>query len=368
MPYYLLKILMTITLRLHFRRIDVSNLKVIENGKPTILLANHTNSFMDAMLLGILLKRRIHFFVRGDVFENRIADKILRSFGLMPVFRIQEGKDKLHQNEDSNKDALEILKKNGAVLIFAEGTSDVVKIARPFKKGPFRLAMQAAEILPELPQLIPVGINYLKPEEKQTIAWVNAGAPLHFPEDFKTDQPKKVLQLLRDADVAIKPLVLHAGTEEKSKIAEALLKAESEKDPDGLSFEKAKKITEDVKNDIAREGPAFKKRTGVKSLIGFILSLPVLIPVWLFHLLPLSLAGWITKRFVTSPDFTAAVYATTAAFLVLLWYILVFVLLCICIGWLKALLIIAFFAIYGSVFHAYFKRKIGVIFQNQNTT
>src|SRR6476620_7429275 len=106
MLYTILKPIMKMALRLYFSRIELNGLEGIDNGKPTIILANHTASFLDAIILACFVKRRIHFFTRGDVFKQKSADTILRSLGLLPVYRLSEGRDKLHLNDSSNNEAL----------------------------------------------------------------------------------------------------------------------------------------------------------------------------------------------------------------------------------------------------------------------
>ncbi|MDR0367881.1 MAG: 1-acyl-sn-glycerol-3-phosphate acyltransferase, partial [Bacteroidales bacterium] len=59
---------------------------------PLMIVSNHQNSLCDP--LGLLLsirsrKERKHKVIaRGDVFQNKIADKILRWMGLLPAYRL----------------------------------------------------------------------------------------------------------------------------------------------------------------------------------------------------------------------------------------------------------------------------------------
>src|ERR1044071_7030471 len=105
MIYAILKPIVTLALRLYFRHVNRNGFEHIDNDRPTLILANHTASFMDAILVACFVRRRIHFFARGDVFGNKWADRILRSMGLLPVYRLSEGRDKLHLNDSSNDEA-----------------------------------------------------------------------------------------------------------------------------------------------------------------------------------------------------------------------------------------------------------------------
>ncbi|MGL6269457.1 MAG: 1-acyl-sn-glycerol-3-phosphate acyltransferase, partial [Chitinophagaceae bacterium] len=66
------------TLHFYFRRIVFAGKKDIPDGKPAILIANHSASFLDAMLLAVLMKRPLYFYARSDIFKKDWANKILR--------------------------------------------------------------------------------------------------------------------------------------------------------------------------------------------------------------------------------------------------------------------------------------------------
>ncbi|HEY9177239.1 MAG TPA: 1-acyl-sn-glycerol-3-phosphate acyltransferase, partial [Flavipsychrobacter sp.] len=80
---------------------------------------------------------------------------------MFPVYRMSEGKDKLDYNHKTFADCLEILKQNGCVLIFSEGTCINEWKLRPLKKGTARLAWMCwAEQGVKDMIVQPVGINY----------------------------------------------------------------------------------------------------------------------------------------------------------------------------------------------------------------
>ena len=69
MLYRFAWVLMWITFKIYFRRIDVIGLEKLEKDKPYILVANHPASFLDAMVLAVFLKRDVHFMFEG-IFLN----------------------------------------------------------------------------------------------------------------------------------------------------------------------------------------------------------------------------------------------------------------------------------------------------------
>jgi 1-acyl-sn-glycerol-3-phosphate acyltransferase len=158
-------------LRIHFRRIFLSNVSVIPAKGPAILACNHPNSFLDAIVVALLIKRPIHFLARSDVFRKPVARWILSQLHLIPIYRLQEGSENLEKNKDTFKRCSEILAKGGVILIFSEGNCILEKRLRPLKKGTARIAF-TAEALSNWNlniRIIPVGINYTHPTENRPV-------------------------------------------------------------------------------------------------------------------------------------------------------------------------------------------------------
>jgi 1-acyl-sn-glycerol-3-phosphate acyltransferase len=126
---------------------------------PVLLLANHPDSFLDAVIIGASYHRKIHFLARGDVFENPIFGFLLRSIGMIPIFRAREGKQHLHRNQDTFQESVDILSKGGAVLIFIEGICLNTHEIQPFKKGAARILAQT-QAMGVFPLLHVLGIGY----------------------------------------------------------------------------------------------------------------------------------------------------------------------------------------------------------------
>ena len=130
-----------------------------QNGTgPTLLLANHPNSFLDALLIAVSYKRPLHFLARGDVFNRPWHRVLLRLLNMYPVYRIREGRQHVHLNRTTFQFSNEVLQAGGTLLIFIEGICLNTHELQPFKKGAARIALEARH-LPGF-QIIPVGVAY----------------------------------------------------------------------------------------------------------------------------------------------------------------------------------------------------------------
>ena len=96
---------------------------VPQDGTPLLIVSDHQNSLNDA--LGILMSirdRLVHFIVRADVFAlSPVADKFLRSIGLLPAFRLNwEGEAALSNNGATFRDSEKSLIEGNTVVIYPE--------------------------------------------------------------------------------------------------------------------------------------------------------------------------------------------------------------------------------------------------------
>jgi 1-acyl-sn-glycerol-3-phosphate acyltransferase len=134
---------------------------------PVLLVANHPNSFLDALLIAVAYKRPLHFLARGDVF-NRPWHRA--------VYRIREGRQHVHLNRTTFQFSNEVLQRGGALLIFIEGICLNTHELQPFKKGAARIALEARH-LPSF-QILPVGVAYSDFNKIGKAATVCFGTPI----------------------------------------------------------------------------------------------------------------------------------------------------------------------------------------------
>lgn len=125
---------------------------------PQLLVANHPDSFLDALLIALACSRPLHFLARGDVFNKPWHRWLLKQLNMYPVYRIREGRQQVHLNRTSFQYANEVLSAGGSLLIFIEGICLNTHELQPFKKGAGRIALEAAQ-LPGF-RVIPVGVGY----------------------------------------------------------------------------------------------------------------------------------------------------------------------------------------------------------------
>ena len=142
---YLLRQLIRAALWLFCAELKTNNKSLLNQKGPLLIIANHPNSFLDAIIIGSRYNRRIHFLARGDVFTKKHHRFLLGLLNMIPVYRIREGKEFLHLNQYAFDTSVKLLNNNEAVLIFIEGVCVNKNELQPFKKGTARIVEAAQQ-------------------------------------------------------------------------------------------------------------------------------------------------------------------------------------------------------------------------------
>lgn len=220
MLYHLVKIPARIALLIYCKKLQINNKTITKLNGPVLIACNHPNTFLDAIVLATIFKKPIYSLARGDAFKNNFTNTLLKSFNILPVYRISEGAKNLNNNYDTFSKCKEIFKKNGIVLIFSEGLCKNEWKLRPLKKGTARLVVSSWESAIDV-TVIPTGINYHSFNSFGKHIQINFGNPIqqgHLNKE-KTDGAA----LLAFNDILKKELeqaVIHIESDDKEGIKE----------------------------------------------------------------------------------------------------------------------------------------------------
>lgn len=139
--YRLLKPILGPIYKLYYNP-KIYNKEVIPKDGPIVIAGNHKH-IMDQCSVIISTKRVIHYMAKKEYFDDKKVAWFFRFTGCIPVNR------QIHDN-DAKDTAIEVLKNNGAIGIFPEGTRNKTKeFLLPFKYGAVSLAQKTdATIVP----------------------------------------------------------------------------------------------------------------------------------------------------------------------------------------------------------------------------
>ena len=128
--------------RLAFGGVEVHGMHNVPPGGPLIVASNH-RSYLDPVILASFLPRRVYHMAKRELFRNPLFARLITYYGAFPVDR--EGTARA----STFRTALNLLKLNGAVVIFPEGGIVDSTAEVEVKEGVATLAaMSRAPVLP----------------------------------------------------------------------------------------------------------------------------------------------------------------------------------------------------------------------------
>jgi glycerol-3-phosphate O-acyltransferase/dihydroxyacetone phosphate acyltransferase len=210
-----------------YYKFDYQGMENIPRGKPIILAPNHVNAFLDPVLIGMMMRREIRFFARGDVFKGTFTKWILDQLNISPVYRIQEGYSELKKNDKTFEECKRRLLNNEVILMFPEGICIQERRLRPLKKGLARIVFQTAasvdfnkDIL-----ILPVGINYTDAKRFRSKVVIDFGKPLSilaYKESFAADPAKTINEFTKVLENKMKPQLVIIDSPENEILVAAI--------------------------------------------------------------------------------------------------------------------------------------------------
>src|SRR6478735_5859949 len=153
----------SIALRLFFRRIEVVGVDRVPKAGPLLFVLNHPNGLVDPALVFVSLPRRVSFLAKSTLFDNRIGAFVLRTFEILPVYRRVDAGAKLESNSVTFDNCFELLRRGRCIAIFPEGISHDAPQLQKMKTGAARIALGAVSdrLSPAVGlKIVPVGLYY----------------------------------------------------------------------------------------------------------------------------------------------------------------------------------------------------------------
>ncbi|MBW7867404.1 MAG: 1-acyl-sn-glycerol-3-phosphate acyltransferase [Brumimicrobium sp.] len=229
MIYRLLQIIINIGIHLYYREIRINNAKNLEliTKKPTIIIANHPNTIMDAFVIGTICKSPVYFMTKATVFTSPLKLRLLKSIKMIPINRNFEKSTKGVDNRNSLSACFQLLKEGKTLGIFPEGTSFQERVLRPLQTGTAKIALETEQQNDwKLGlQVITIGTYYAQPEKFRSDILINIDEPIHigdFQAKFEEDKKATVNELTEIFRKRLENVLVTTETKEDERLIEEI--------------------------------------------------------------------------------------------------------------------------------------------------
>jgi len=210
-----------------FRRISSQHVNNIPTDTPVIFVSNHPNTMIDPLVVGTTCNRKLFFFAKSTLFNNFFSKWLLPKLQLVPVYRRQDDPSQTNKNQDTFEKGFQILKNNGAFLIFPEGVSTGERTLSKIKTGAARIgfgAMVKNDWALDI-TMIPVGLSYSNAIKFKSNVIVRYGSQIslkEFRDQYNLDEFNVVNQLTQQIETALTKLTTNVNDLASEEIVSAL--------------------------------------------------------------------------------------------------------------------------------------------------
>lgn len=214
--------LISIALRLFFRRIEVSGVDRVQLSGPLIFVLNHPNGLIDPALVFCAFPRRVSFLAASTLFRLPVIGTLLRVVEALPLYRRVDASHDTARNIQTFKACHELLGLGRCIALFPEGVSHDATHLLPLKTGAARIALGAisvsgrgdaadAQAIPL--SIVPVGLYYTSKTSFRSEALLRFGMPLEVAPvalDEDGEPPRDEVRLLsKRIETALREVTLN---------------------------------------------------------------------------------------------------------------------------------------------------------------
>jgi glycerol-3-phosphate O-acyltransferase / dihydroxyacetone phosphate acyltransferase len=189
---------------------------------------NHPSAFMDPMTFSwVVFYPRTRYMARGDAFKKGLANAVLQSMGIVPIYRMRDGGiENVRKNLDSFKVAYDLLDKKQKIMVFAEGICVQERRLRPIQKGTAKMAFNYLDKGGhDNLKIMPVGLHYSTPSKFRGDVYVEVGEPIlvkDYYEAYKQQPAQTIVKLTAAIEEKMSELVPGLAHKENDLLIEQL--------------------------------------------------------------------------------------------------------------------------------------------------
>ncbi|MCA9069198.1 MAG: 1-acyl-sn-glycerol-3-phosphate acyltransferase, partial [Planctomycetaceae bacterium] len=200
------------SVQLYYGKIEVTGAEKVPQTEPLLICANHANSLLDPVLVGVAVGRPVRFMAKAPLFDAPVLGPLMRALGMIPAFRGQDDQKQVRRNLESLDAGAKVLAEGDAMGIFPEGKSHDLQTVEMIRSGAARMALQAVEDGAKGLKVLPIGINYEDKERFRSAVWIRVGQPIDVSAcltENNNEERKARRDLTERLEQGLKDVVIH---------------------------------------------------------------------------------------------------------------------------------------------------------------
>ncbi len=158
--YFVVRLIARFWIWFLFKSLDVRHPERVPRGGAVLLCINHPNNFIDSLVAGASVRRKVHYLATAALFRNTLVARFLLACGAIPVYRKEDDPDKMGRNADTFAACSQALARGRLIAIYPEGTTHAEARVQRIKTGAARIALGFEAERPRALTLIPVGLTF----------------------------------------------------------------------------------------------------------------------------------------------------------------------------------------------------------------
>jgi 1-acyl-sn-glycerol-3-phosphate acyltransferase len=143
-----------------FERVEVRHLERVPLTGPVLLCINHPNNLIDSLLVGAVVRRKVHYLATAALFRNRLSARLLVALGVIPVYRRTDDPDVVDRNMELFAACHQAFDRGRLLAIYPEGSTRAEAHVQRIKTGAARIALGYEAHAPGKLAVVAVGLSF----------------------------------------------------------------------------------------------------------------------------------------------------------------------------------------------------------------
>ena len=164
-----------------FKALDVRHAERVPPAGPVLLAINHPNNLIDSLVVGAVLRRKVHYLATAALFRHPLLARFLRASGVIPVHRRTDQSDDAASPDAPTATFAavhEAFEHGRLVAIYPEGTTHAEARVQRIRPGAARMALAFEAARPGALALVPVGLSFEARKSFRGRVLVSFGEPV----------------------------------------------------------------------------------------------------------------------------------------------------------------------------------------------